>query len=59
MSDVHKGGVDFLPELDNLGAHLVAELGVQVGQGFVHQQHFGLPDDGTGLPPEAPQGAQG
>ena len=30
----------------SLGAHLVAQLGVQVGQGFVHEEHLGLPDDG-------------
>ena len=46
MGDVHEGRVDLLAELDDLRAHLVAELGVQVGQGLVHQQHLGLPDDG-------------
>ena len=46
MGDVDKRGVDALPQLDDLGPHLVAELGVQVGQGLVHQEHGGVPDDG-------------
>ena len=46
MGDVHEGGVDFLLELDDLHPHLIAELGLQVGEGFVHQQDLRLPDDG-------------
>ena len=46
VGHVHKCRVDLLPELDDLRPHLVAELGVQVGERFVHQQHLGLPDDG-------------
>ena len=46
VGDVDKGGVQLLPELDDLRAHLIAQLCVQVGQGLVHQKHLGLPDDG-------------
>ena len=47
MGDVDKRGVDPLAQLDDLGAHLVAELGVQVGQGLVHQEHGGVADNGA------------
>lgn len=46
VGHVHKCRVDLLPELDDLRPHLVTELGVQVGEGFVHEEHFRLPDDG-------------
>ena len=46
VGDVDEGGVDLLPELDDLRAHLVAELGVQVGEGLIHQKDLGVPDDG-------------
>ena len=46
VGHIDKGSVDALAQLDDLGAHLVAQLGVQVAEGLVHQQHFGLPDDG-------------
>ena len=45
MGDVDKGGVDTLAQLDDLGPHLIAQLGIQVGQGLIHQQHLGLPDN--------------
>ena len=47
MGDVDKRGVDPLAQLDDLGAHLIAELGVQVGQGLVHQEHSGVADNGA------------
>ena len=47
VGHVHEGGVDPLPQLDDLRTHLVAQLGVQVGQGLIHQQHLGLPDNGS------------
>ena len=39
--------MDALAELNDLSAHLVAELGVQIGQRLVHQQHLGLTHDGA------------
>ena len=47
VGNVDEGGIDAGAELDELGAHLVAQLGVQVGQRLVHQQYLRLPDDGT------------
>ena len=47
VGHVDKGGVDALAQLDQLCPHLVAELGVQVGQRLVHQQDLRLPDDGA------------
>ena len=47
MGDVDEGGVDTLAQLDDLSPHLVAQLGVQVGQRLIHQKHLGLPHDGT------------
>jgi hypothetical protein len=47
VGDVDKGGVYPLPQLDELGAHLVAQLGVQVGERLVHQEHLGVADDGA------------
>mgnify|MGYP007093017379 FL=1 len=44
MGDVDKRGVDPLAQLDDLGAHLVAELGVQVGQGLVQQEDCRVTD---------------
>ena len=46
VGDVDEGGVDPLAELDDLRAHLVAELGVQVAQGLIHQEYLGIADDG-------------
>ena len=40
VGDVDKRGVDALPQLDEFGPHLIAELGVQIGQRFVHQQYL-------------------
>ena len=47
VGDVDEGGVDALAQLDDLRAHLVAQLGVQVGQRLVHQEHLGITDDGA------------
>ena len=47
VGHVDEGGVDALAQLDDLGAHLVTQLGVQVGQRFVHQEHLGITDDGA------------
>ena len=42
MGDIHKGCVDTLTELDDLRAHFVSELRVQVGERLVHQEYFGV-----------------
>ena len=47
MRYVNKGGVDALTKLDDLRAHLVAQLGVQIGQRFVHQEDLRVPNDGA------------
>ena len=47
MGDVDKRGVDALPQLDEFGPHLIAELGVQIGQRLIHQEHGGVTDNGT------------
>ena len=31
----------------SLGPHLIAQLGVQIGQRLIHQEHGGVTDDGT------------
>ena len=46
MRDIHKGGVNAFTQGQNLGTHLIAQLGVQIGKGFVHEKHLGLPHDG-------------
>ena len=60
MGNVHEGGVDPLAQLDDLGAHLVAQLGVQVGEGLIHQEHLGVAHhgaaDGHALPLAAGEG---
>ena len=47
VGDVDKGGFDALAQLDDLGAHLVAELGVEVGKRLVHQHHLRRTHDGA------------
>ena len=47
VGNVDEGGVDLLAQLDDLSAHLVTELGVQVTEGLVHEEHLGLADDGA------------
>src|SRR5215204_2617237 len=46
MGDIDGGHVQVVLDLGDLAAHLDPELGVQVGQGLVHQEHLGLADDG-------------
>ena len=48
MGDVQRGDPQPLLEGAELIPHALAELGVQVGQGFVKQQHGRLDDHGTG-----------
>ena len=47
VRDVDKGRVDLLAQLDDLRAHLVAQLRVKVRQRFVHQEHLGVAHDGA------------
>ena len=47
VGHIDKGGVDALAQLDQLGAHLIAQLGVQIAQRLVHQEHGGVTDDGA------------
>ena len=47
MGHVHKRRIDFLAELDDLGAHLVTQLGVQVAQRLVHEEHLRVTHHGT------------
>ena len=45
MGDVDEGGVDALAQLDDLRAHLVSELCVQVGKRLIHQEHLRVAHD--------------
>ena len=47
MGDVDERGVDLLTQLDDLCAHLVTQLGVQVTERLIHQEDLGLTDDGA------------
>ena len=47
MRDVDERGVDALAQLDDLGAHLVAELRVEVRQRLVHEEHLRIAHDGA------------
>ena len=42
MGDVYKGGIDTFAQLDYLGTHLVAQLCVEVGERFIHQEDGGI-----------------
>ena len=46
VRDVHHGGAEPLLQLGHLGPGLHAQLGVQVGQRLVHQEHRRVTDDG-------------
>jgi hypothetical protein len=46
VGDVDSGDAEPLVQQRELGAHADPQLGVQVGQRLVHQEHPGLPDDG-------------
>ena len=45
MGDIDECRIDFLTELDKLGAHLIAKLSVKVGKWFVHQENLGVTHD--------------
>jgi hypothetical protein len=47
VGDVDHGGLEALVELDDLGAHLDAHLGVEVGERLVEEEDLGLADDGA------------
>ena len=47
MGYIDKGRVDLFPQENDFGTHLIAELGVQVGQRLIHQKHLGIPNHGT------------
>ena len=46
VGDVDHRGPEALVEAGDLGARLDAQLGVEVGQRLVHEEHRGLADDG-------------
>ena len=46
VGDVDHGGLEALVEAGDLGARLDAQLGVEVGERLVHQEHGRLADDG-------------
>ena len=47
VRDVDERGVDLLAQLDDLGAHLVAQLRVKVRERLVHQKNLGVAHDGA------------
>ena len=47
VGDVDERGIDLVAQLDDLGAHLVAEFGVEVGERLVHEEHLGAAHDGA------------
>ena len=47
VSDVDERALDLVAQLDELGTHLVAQLGVQVGQRLVHQEDLRITHDGA------------
>jgi hypothetical protein len=47
VSDVDHGGLEALVELGDLGAHLDAHFGVEVGEGFVEEEDLRLAHDGA------------
>ncbi len=47
VGDVHGGDAEPPLQRGDLGAGLDAQLGVEVGQRFVHQEDLGLADDGA------------
>ena len=48
MRHVDEGGAQALVQSDELGAHLGAQLGVEVGERLVHEEDLGLLDHGAG-----------
>ena len=47
VSDVDERTLDLVAQLDELGTHLVTQLGVQVGQWLVHQEDLRITHDGA------------
>ena len=47
VCNIDKGGVDPFTQFDNLGTHLVAQFGVEVGQRLVHQKDLRVAHNGT------------
>ena len=47
VGNIDEGGVQALVQLADFNTHLDTELGVEVGQRFVHQEDFRITDDGT------------
>ena len=47
VGDVDRGGLQPLMQLLDLGAHLHAQLGVEVGERFVEQKHLRIAHDGA------------
>ena len=47
VGHVDEGGLQALMQLGDLGTHGNAQLGVQVGQRLVKEEHLRLTDDGT------------
>ena len=48
VRDIDRRDAELVVQPADLGAHLLAQLGVQVGQRLVEQQHLRLDDDGAG-----------
>src|SRR6185437_6411114 len=47
VGDIDHGHAEALLQAADLGAHFVAQLGIEVGQRFVHQAQLRLGDDGA------------
>ena len=47
VGDVHAGDPQLLLDAPDLAAHLNTQLGVQIAQRFVKEQHFGMHDQGA------------
>ena len=47
VGDVDEGGLQLLVQLRDFGARLYAQLRVQVGQRFIHQEYLRFADDGA------------
>ena len=47
VGNVHECSVDVLAQFDELGTHLVAQLGVEVRKRLVHEEHLRMTHDGA------------
>jgi hypothetical protein len=47
VSDIDRGRADLLMHSLHLGAHLYAQLGIEVGQRLIEQEYFGVSHDGA------------